>query len=56
MPILSCYVDQRTLMALERVSAETGRGIEELAEAAISDAASKVSPPSPSTPHGERRE
>jgi hypothetical protein len=39
MPILNCYVDDRTLATLERVSAQTGRTVEDLAEAAISEAA-----------------
>lgn len=39
MSILHCYVDDETLATLELVSAETGRRIEELAEAAISEAA-----------------
>ena len=35
MPILRCYVDDRTMHILERVAAERGRTVEELAEAAI---------------------
>ncbi len=38
--ILQCYIDDRTLAILKRVSEQTGRTIEDLAEAAISDAAS----------------
>ena len=37
--ILQCYIDDRTRQVLERVSRETGRSIEELAEAAIETAA-----------------
>lgn len=37
--ILRCYVDDETLRWLEKASAEIGRTIEELAEAAISNAA-----------------
>ena len=39
MPMLNCYIDDRTLAALERFSIETGRSITDLAEAAISNAA-----------------
>lgn len=35
MPILNCYVDERTLAVLQRVSFSTGRTVEQLAEAAI---------------------
>lgn len=37
--LLHCYVDDATLEILRRVSAETGREIEELAESAIAEAA-----------------
>jgi len=37
--ILSCYIDERTEAILRRQSAETGRSIEDLAEAAIANAA-----------------
>jgi hypothetical protein len=37
--ILRVYVDDRTLSQLRRVSEETGRTVEDLAEAAISEAA-----------------
>lgn len=40
--ILSCYVDDDTLRRLQIVSAETGREIEELAEAAIAETAIKA--------------
>ena len=39
MAILQCYIDNRDLAALRAASLETGRGIEELAESAISEAA-----------------
>lgn len=39
MPVLNCYVDDDTLKWLEKASAETGRQIAELAEAAIANAA-----------------
>lgn len=42
MPILNCFVDDRTMATLERVSRETGRTIEDLAEAAISDQACRA--------------
>jgi hypothetical protein len=47
MAVINCYVDDETLKWLERASAETGRQIVELAEAAISNAAIeyKVSQP-----------
>lgn len=37
--ILQCYVDDDTLLSLRVASAETGRKVEELAEAAIANAA-----------------
>jgi hypothetical protein len=37
--ILHCYVDARTLAILERESAARGRSLEDLAEAAIAEAA-----------------
>lgn len=39
MSVLRCYVDDETLRYLEMASAETGRSIEQLAEAAIENAA-----------------
>lgn len=39
MPVLRCYVDDETMRWLEKASAETGREIDQLAEAAISNAA-----------------
>lgn len=42
--ILNCYVDDRTRHILERVSATTGRSLEELAEAAIEEAAIRELP------------
>ena len=39
MPILSCYVDDRTMAILERIASERGRTPEELAEAAIENEA-----------------
>ncbi|HZV85893.1 MAG TPA: hypothetical protein VFF48_12985 [Brevundimonas sp.] len=39
MPVLSCYVDERTHDALTEASRNTGRTVEDLAEAAISEAA-----------------
>lgn len=35
MPVIRCYVDDRTLHILERLSVTSGRTVEELAEAAI---------------------
>ena len=35
MPVLRCYVDDRTMAILERESQVRGRTVEELAEAAI---------------------
>lgn len=35
MPILNCYVDERTLAILQRASVTTGRTVEQLAEAAF---------------------
>jgi hypothetical protein len=48
--VLSCYVDERTLKALEARSRESGRSVEELAEAAIADAAIRSEPPSDRRP------
>ena len=47
MPILRCYVDDETMQLLNQAAAETGRKVDELAEAAISNAAIefKVSQP-----------
>lgn len=39
MAILRCYVDDETLKWLEKASIETGRSLENLAEAAISNEA-----------------
>ena len=39
MAILRVYVDDRTMAALKKISEETGRDVEQLAEAAVSDAA-----------------
>lgn len=51
MPVLRCYVDDDTMARLEKVSADTGRGVEELAESAISEAALRSDPPA--DPHPE---
>lgn len=45
--ILNCYIDERTRHILERVSAATGRSVEELAESAIAEAALREAPPPP---------
>jgi hypothetical protein len=37
--ILRCYVDDETMGILQRASAETGRSVGDLAEAAIAEAA-----------------
>ncbi|UPJ43911.1 hypothetical protein IVB40_07530 [Bradyrhizobium sp. 40] len=39
MPILECYVDEATMEQLEAASVELGRKVDELAEAAIAEAA-----------------
>jgi hypothetical protein len=39
MPVISCYVDDETLRVLRLASEDTGRKVEELAEAAIEGAA-----------------
>lgn len=39
MPVLRCYVDDETMKWLEKASIETGREIDQLAEAAIAQAA-----------------
>lgn len=44
MPILSCYVDDRTLEILRRESVVSGRTIEQLAEAAIESEAIRSLP------------
>ncbi len=45
MPVLSCYVDDRTLEILEREARERGRTVEDLAEAAIAEAAIALTRP-----------
>ena len=45
MPVLRCYVDDETMAKLEYFSRQDGRSVEELAEAAISDNASRVTLP-----------
>ena len=45
MPILRCYVDERTLAILTEYGQRNGRTVEELAESAISDAAIRSLPP-----------
>ncbi len=42
MPILQCYVDDQDFATLERVSRETGRTVENLAEASISNECCQV--------------
>lgn len=45
MPILRCYVDDRTLAILQEYGERRGQTVENLAEAAISDAALRSLPP-----------
>lgn len=45
MAILNCYVDDRTMDVLREVASRTGRTVNDLAEAAISDAAVQAIPP-----------
>lgn len=47
MPILSVYVDDRTLDILQEYAARSGRKVEELAECAVSEAALRSLPPTP---------
>jgi hypothetical protein len=54
MPILHCYVDDETLAILKRVAEETDRNPEDVAEAAIAEAAlasqrARGWPPSPAS-------
>jgi hypothetical protein len=51
MPILQCYVDAETLKWLEQASSECGRKIENLAEAAIENAAIEYKVSRPRSPH-----
>lgn len=44
MPVLSCYVDDRTYAVLQNVACNTGRTVEQLAEAAIENEAVKCLP------------
>lgn len=44
MPVLSCWVDDRTMAILQRESAASGRSVEQLAEAAIESEAIKSLP------------
>lgn len=55
--VLRCFVDDETLKWLEKASIETGRNIEQLAEAAIENAAIeyKVSRMGTSVPRGESK-
>jgi hypothetical protein len=39
MPIITCFVDDKVLHILEQAQVETGRGVADLAEAAIANAA-----------------
>jgi hypothetical protein len=39
MPILNVYVDDATMVALQKISQEMGGNIEELVEAAVAEAA-----------------
>lgn len=53
--ILRCYVDEETLTWLRRASNETGRTLEELAEAAIANAAIEYKRTAPKTAMGEKQ-
>lgn len=56
MTIIHCYVDERTMEVLERESRVRGRTVEDLAEAAIAEAALQCLPPhlrKPGHPTGE---
>lgn len=44
MPILQCYVDDRTMKILDQAAAQKGRTVEELAEAAIENEANASLP------------
>lgn len=39
MPMLNCYVDERTLDILRQIAVDFGRTVEDIAESAISEAA-----------------
>lgn len=45
MPILQCYVDDRTHAILTEYAASNGRTVEDLAECAIAEAALHAIPP-----------
>lgn len=47
MSLIQCYVDDITMDRLRRCSAHLGRSVEDLAEAAISEAALRAAPPIP---------
>jgi hypothetical protein len=47
MPFLTVYVDDRTMEALKEFSEKDGRSVEDLAEAAVADAALRSLPDSP---------
>lgn len=49
MPILNVYVDDRTLAILTEYGQRHGREVEELASAAVEDAAIRTLPPPPAT-------
>ena len=58
MPVIRCYVDDDTMRILEAASADLGREVDQLAEAAISEAAirykvDRMSAQSPQNRQGE---
>lgn len=51
MPILQCYVDDRTMAILTEYGARNGRKVEDLAECAIAEAALAAIPPQARAPY-----
>lgn len=50
MPVIMCYVDDRTMAILQREAEASGRKVEELAEAAIESEAIRADRPAPGQP------
>lgn len=55
MPVIQCYVDERTLAILTREAHDRGRTVEELAESAIAEAAIESGRPTTCSPALEGR-
>lgn len=54
MPILQCYVDDRTMAILKEYGERNGRTVEDLAECAIAETALHAIPPQARTPDRDK--